>query len=59
MVSTHRIVFAAVNDRPLSEVQVKSVKTFLRRNASTSYFELSETDHDSGRVADLLAKSGL
>jgi hypothetical protein len=30
----------AANNRPLPEVEVATLKTFLRRNASTSYFDL-------------------
>jgi hypothetical protein len=28
------------NDRPLTEVEVERMKTFLRRNAPTSYFKI-------------------
>jgi hypothetical protein len=28
------------NDRPLTEVEVESMKAFLRQNAPTSYFEI-------------------
>lgn len=31
---------AASHDRPLSKVEVNRMKTFLRRNAPTSYFEI-------------------
>jgi hypothetical protein len=36
------------NDRPLSEVNVKRMKTFLRQNAPTSYFEIF-TEEKAGR----------
>ena len=32
------------NDRPLTEVEVERMKTFLRRNAPTSYFMIFTKD---------------
>jgi hypothetical protein len=32
------------NDRPLTEVEVERMKTFLRRNAPTSYFSIFAKD---------------
>lgn len=35
---------AEENDRPLTEVEVDKMKTFLRRNAPTSYFTIFAQD---------------